>query len=181
METGKILKKVKISIIGIVILTIVSRFIPHPPNFTPVGGLALFSGSKIYSRFGFFIPLSAMFISDIFLGFHSIMIYVYLSFMIIFFIGRLIKKVGAGQILLASCASSLLFFLITNFGVWLSTNMYLKNLNGLISCYVNGLPFFRNTFIGDLVYSFGFFYGYRFVFNFFKKTHFTAVSDRPLL
>lgn len=161
MEAGKIL---------IIILAAAARLLPHPPNFTPIGGLALFSGSKISSRFGFIIPLLAMFISDVFLGFHSTMIYVYLSFMIIFFIGRLIKKIGVGQILLAGFVSSLLFFLITNFGVWLSTNMYLKNLNGLMNCYVNGLPFFRNTLIGDLVYSFGFFYGYRLAAVFINKT-----------
>lgn len=160
MEAGKLL---------IIVLAAVARLLPHPPNFTPIGGLALFSGSKLSSRFGFLIPLSAMFLSDLFLGFHSTIIYVYISFLIIFFVGRLIKKVNPTGLFFAILGSSFLFFLITNFGVWLATDMYIKNLNGLLNCYINGLPFFRNTLVGDLIYGFGFFYGYKIVGIFIKK------------
>ncbi|MDH7475986.1 MAG: hypothetical protein QHH09_00750 [Microgenomates group bacterium] len=157
------------AIVGIILLTVFSRLAPHPANFTPVAAVALFSGANFSSGWAFLIPLSAMFLSDFFLGFHSTMIYVYFSFLIIFYLGRLIKTASFRRIFFISVVSSVLFFLITNFGVWLTSGMYLKNLNGLIICYLNGLPFFRQTIVGDWVYVFGFFYGYRFLKTWFKQ------------
>ena len=162
--------KSKVSIFAIILLAVVTRLIPHAPNFAPIGGLALFSGANFKNKTALLIPLSAMFISDIFLGFHKTMPFVYLSFIIIALIGGLIKTNKWKSLLKASLISSVLFFLITNFGVWATGSMYQKNLSGLIQSYVMGLPFFRNTIISDLFYSFSFFYGYRFLSNFvFKK------------
>ncbi|MEK7097206.1 MAG: DUF6580 family putative transport protein [Patescibacteria group bacterium] len=162
--------KSKVSIFAIILLAVVTRLIPHAPNFAPIGGLALFSGANFKNKTALLIPLSAMFISDIFLGFHKTMPFVYLSFIIIALIGGLIKTNKWQSLLKASLISSVLFFLITNFGVWATGSMYQKNLSGLIQSYVMGLPFFRNTIISDLFYSFSFFYGYRFLSNFvFKK------------
>lgn len=162
--------KSRVSILVIVLLAVVARLIPHAPNFAPIGGLALFSGANFKNRIALLIPLTAMFISDIFLGFHKTIPYVYMSFIIIALIGGLIKKNKWQSLLKASLISSVLFFLITNFGVWATSSMYQKNLGGLMQSYVMGLPFFRNTIISDLFYSFSFFYGYRFLSNFvFKK------------
>ena len=162
--------KSKVSIFAIILLAVVTRLIPHAPNFAPIGGLALFSGANFKNKTALLIPLSAMFISDIFLGFHKTRPFVYLSFIIIALIGGLIKTNKWQSLLKASLISSVLFFLITNFGVWATGSMYQKNLSGLIQSYVMGLPFFRNTIISDLFYSFSFFYGYRFLSNFvFKK------------
>ncbi|KKP59709.1 MAG: hypothetical protein UR54_C0025G0016 [Candidatus Roizmanbacteria bacterium GW2011_GWA2_34_18] len=159
-----------ISIFTIVILAVVTRLIPHAPNFAPIGGLALFSGSHFKKKIALAIPLIAMFLSDIFLGFHKTIPYVYLSFIIIALIGGLIKSNKWQSLLSASLISSVLFFLITNFGVWANGSMYQKNLNGLMQSYAFGIPFFRNTLISDLFYTFSFFYGYRFLSNFvFKK------------
>src|SRR3990167_1011969 len=159
-----------ISIFTIVILAVVSRLIPHAPNFAPIGGLALFSGSHFKKKIAFLIPLAAMLLSDIFLGFHKTIPYVYVSFIIIALIGGLIKNNKWQSLLSASLVSSVLFFLITNFGVWVTGSMYQKNLAGLIQSYEFGIPFFRNTLISDLFYTFSFFYGYRFLSNFaFKK------------
>ncbi len=155
--------KSKVSILTIIILAIIARLIPHAPNFAPIGGLALFSGTNFKNKIALLIPLSAMFISDIFLGFHKTVPYVYVSFIIIALIGGLIKNNKWQSLLKASLISSILFFLITNFGVWATGSMYQKNLNGLIQCYGFGLPFFRNTLISDLFYTFSFFYGYRFL------------------
>jgi len=111
-----------------------------------------------------------MFVSDIFLGFHKTIPYVYLSFIIIALIGGLIKNNKWQSLLKASLVSSFLFFFITNFGVWATGVMYQKNLSGLMQCYGFGVPFFRNTLISDLFYTFSFFYGYRFISSFsFKK------------
>ena len=154
-----------ISYIVIILLAIVARVIPHAPNFAPIGGLALFSGSHFKKKIALIIPLTAMFVSDIFLGFHKTVPYVYVSFIIISLIGGLIKNNKWQSVALASLVSSVLFFLITNFGVWATRTMYVKNLDGLLQSYVMGLPFFRNTVLSDLFYSFSFFYGYRFLPN----------------
>lgn len=158
------------SIFFVILLAVVTRLIPHAPNFAPIGGLALFSGSNFKNKIALLIPLSVMFISDIFLGFHKTIPYVYISFIIIALIGGLIKNDKWQSLLKASLISSFLFFLITNFGVWATGTMYQKNLSGLIQCYGFGVPFFRNTLLSDLFYTFSFFYGYRFLSSFvFKK------------
>ena len=163
MENRKVLKL--IHKIGIILLAVVARLVPHAPNFSPIGGLALFSGANFNNKFSFLIPILAMLISDIFLGFHKTIPYVYVSFVIIFLIGRKMKFNKWQNLLSASLISSIIFFIITNFGVWLNFNMYPKTVDGLIQCYVMAIPFFRNTLLSDLVYSFSFFYGYRFLSN----------------
>lgn len=163
--------KNNISYIVIILLAVVARLIPHAPNFAPIGGLALFSGSHFKKKIALIIPLTAMFVSDIFLGFHKTVPYVYVSFIIISLIGGLIKNNKWQSLASASLVSSVLFFLITNFGVWSTGAMsYPRNLNGLMQSYTMGLPFFRNTVISDMFYSFSFFYGFKFLSNFvFKK------------
>lgn len=173
MEDRKILikKYIDIASLGsIIILGVLMRIIPHPPNFAPVGGLVLFSGAHLAGLSAFVIPLLVMLISDMVIGFHSTMIHVYFSFALIVLVGRLIgKKRQIRNLLLASFSSSILFFIITNFGVWTSAGIYPKSVSGLINCYQMGLPFFRNTFLGDLFYTFGFFYGYRILFSFINR------------
>ncbi len=177
MEDRKVLKQVNkvykvfkvhkvASYLAIILLAIIARLIPHPPNFAPIGGLALFSGSHFKKKIALLISLAAMFISDIFLGFHKTIPYVYVSFIIIALIGGLIKNNKWQSLLKASLFSSVLFFLITNFGVWMTGSMYQKNLSGLMQSYAFGIPFFRNTLISDLFYTFSFFYGYKFLSNF---------------
>ena len=148
---------------ALVLFAVFMRLIPHIPNVTPLGALALFSGISI-PGFGFLLPLFALLISDVFLGFHATMPYVYGSFLIIGGMGYFLrKKVSPLFIAGASVLSSLIFFIVTNFGVWFTSSLYEKSLNGLTKCYVMGLPFFRNTLIGDLFYSFIFFLGYRII------------------
>ncbi|KKP51720.1 MAG: hypothetical protein UR42_C0011G0012 [Candidatus Roizmanbacteria bacterium GW2011_GWA2_33_33] len=161
------MKKIQtlISYTVIILLAVFARLTPHAPNFAPIGGLALFSGSHFKKKIALLIPITAMFLSDIFLGFHKTIPFVYLSFIIIALIGGLIKTNKWQSLLKASLVSSILFFLITNFGVWATGTMYQKNLSGLMQSYVMGLPFFRNTLLSDLFYSFSFFYGYRFLSN----------------
>lgn len=170
------IKKI-ISYGAVILLAVVARLIPHAPNFAPIGGLALFTGANFKNKIALIIPLSAMFVSDIFLGFHKTVPFVYASFLIIAIIGGLIKTNKWQSLFTASLVSSVLFFLITNFGVWVTGTMYAKNLNGLIQCYGFGVPFFRNTLISDLFYSFSFFYGYRFLSGFvFKKIKLLILS-----
>jgi uncharacterized membrane protein len=137
---------------------ILLRLLPHLPNFTPIAATALFGGVYLNKKYAFFVPILAMFISDIFLGFHSTMPYVYGSFILTGLIGLWLKNHKNTQnIIGATLLSSVLFFLITNFGVW-AGGWYPKTLSGLMQSYVMAIPFFRNTILGDLCYT-GVFFG----------------------
>lgn len=150
--------------IFIIIIAAIMRLLPHPPNFAPIGALALFSGAHMGKKSRFILPISAMIISDIFLRFDSTTPFVYASFMLIILLGSWLKnKTTVSRLFATSILSSLLFFFITNFGVWAATDMYTKNLSGLVQSFAMGVPFFRNTCLSDLVFSFSFFYGHRYI------------------
>ena len=135
-------------VLSLLVLAVITRLLPHPPNVTPIAAIALFGGCNIKDKnLAFVLPLLCMFLTDLFLGFHMIMPFVYLSFMCISYIGINSEKITNGTIF----GSSLLFFLVTNFGVWFFG--YPNTLAGLVSCYTLALPFFVNTIIGDLVFT----------------------------
>ena len=135
-------------ILSLLVLAVITRLLPHPPNVTPITAIALFGGCNIKDKnLAFVLPLLCMFLTDLFLGFHMIMPFVYLSFMCISYIGINSEKITNGTIF----GSSLLFFLVTNFGVWFFG--YPNTLAGLVSCYTLALPFFVNTIIGDLFFT----------------------------
>ncbi len=164
-----------VSVIGIILIGICARFIPHPPNVTPLGGLALFSGVSLSFPLGLFIPLITMFISDLVLGLHPTIPYVYGSFLLITMLGRHMKnKISVIHLTGLSVLSSLIFFLITNFGAWLTWDFYPKTISGLISSYVMALPFFRNSLLGDLFFSIFFFYSHTVFLHFFQKKYIIA-------
>lgn len=146
-----------------------SRLIPHPANFTPIAAIALFSGVYLNKKYFLIIPVAAMLISDIFLGFHSTMIWVYASFAVIALVGLWLKShKSVGYIFGTTLVSSIIFFIVTNFGVWLS-GYYGYTLNGLSLCYVMAIPFFKNTAAGDLFYVAAMFGIYEFVKRFAGK------------
>jgi hypothetical protein len=140
---------------GMIFLAAASRLIPHPPNFTPLAAMALFGGAYISDkRLAFGLPLAALLLSDAVLGFYRDMIWVYGSFALIVWLGlqlqsrrRLLPIAGA------ALASSVLFFVITNFGFIISDDLYPRTLEGLAIGYVAAIPFFQNTIAGDLVYT----------------------------
>ncbi len=136
----------------LVVFAAFSRLIPHPPNFAPIAAMALFGGVYFDRRFSILVPLAAMLVSDFLIGFHSTMPFVYGSFILTGLIGIWLKKHKRVQwIAGASLTSSLFFFVITNFGVWLNGG-YPLNFTGLIECYVAAIPFFRTTLVGDLFF-----------------------------
>lgn len=150
------LKNKFIIAIFLVIFGVVCRLIPHWWNFTPLAAIALFAGVYLGRRYFVIIPLLAMLIGDLFIGFYEIklMLAVYLSFLIIGLIGYFIKKYKSAETIVASSIlASILFFLITNWAVWQFSPWYAKTLQGLIYCYTMALPFFRNTLLGDLFYT----------------------------
>jgi len=130
------------------------RLIPHPPNFTPIGAMALFSGAYLGRKgLAFVAPLAAMLLSDAILGFHSGMPFVYASVALIVLIGSLVaSRITAMTVVGAALASSVLFFIVTNFGTWLVSGMYPLTGAGLAACCIAAIPFFQNTAVGDLFY-----------------------------
>ena len=147
----------------LILVATISRLIPHPPNFTPITAIALFSITKLDNKFlATLIPLLCLYLSDIFLGFFTINIFVYLSFTLISLLGYYIKKINLFSVLL----SSLLFFIISNFGVWILG--YPKTFEGFFLCYFKAIPFFGYTILGDLFYC----YLIKFVYNYFERKNY---------
>ncbi|MGQ9845944.1 MAG: DUF6580 family putative transport protein [Bacteroidales bacterium] len=151
-----------------IVLAAFSRLIPHPSNFAPIGAMALFGAAYFTQRyFAFLIPIISMWLSDLvlnnvvygqyfdhFVWFYQGFYWTYGSFILIGLVGIvLLKKVKILHLVVASFLASIVFFLLSNFGVWASSIMYPKNVSGLIACYTAGLPFFKNTLMGDLIYT----------------------------
>ena len=153
MSTNKI-KPGFLILTGMIFIAAFVRLIPHPPNFAPVAAMALFGGAYFSKRWvAFLVPLMAMLVTDLILGFHSAMWAVYLSFVLIVGIGMLmIKQKKVSNIFLASVSASVLFFVITNFAVWAAGIYYPKDLSGLAASYTAAIPFFHYTLLGDLFF-----------------------------
>ena len=142
--------------IFLVLFGVVTRFLPHPPNFAPIAAIALFGAVYLPKRMALILPLAAMFVSDLFIGFYgtSVMIAVYASFFLTGVFGLWLRRhkkwytIGGGAIL-----SAILFFVVTNIAVWAFTPWYAKTLSGLSRCFTMALPFFRNTVLGNIFYA----------------------------
>jgi hypothetical protein len=132
------------------------RLLPHPPNFSPIAAMALFSGAYLPKRaLAFVAPFGALVLSDAMLGgFYPGMEIVYLSFGLTVLIGWAISKRKSPLVIGgAALASSVLFFVLTNFGMWLFSGFYPRTIEGLVACYVAAIPFFQNTIAGDLFFT----------------------------
>jgi hypothetical protein len=132
-----------------------SRLIPHPPNMASITAVALFGGAYLSDkRLAFLVPLAALFLSDLILGLYAHMEIVYGSFALVVCIGLLLRrKRTTVRVAGAALLSSILFFVITNFGVWAFGSLYPKTTAGLVACYVAAVPFFQNTLAGDALYT----------------------------
>ena len=131
------------------------RLAPHPPNFTPIGAMALFGGAYFgKGALAFTAPIGALLLSDALIGFHSGMPFVYGSVALIVLLGWAVaNRKTPLAIAGAALASSALFFATTNFGTWATGELYPPTLAGLAACYVAAIPFFQNTLAGDLLFS----------------------------
>jgi len=155
------IKKQKFPISLILILAL-ARLMPHPPNFTPVIAVAIMSGvffKNIYFSLG--ILITSMLLSDIFIGFYNNILFVYLSLLLITFIFyKISKKINFKNLFIYGFGSSVIFFIISNFGVWalgspaINNIPYERNLEGLIQCYILAIPFFGNTFLSTLIFAY---------------------------
>jgi Family of unknown function (DUF6580) len=144
-------------VLTLILFAAFSRLIPHAPNFTPVISIALFAGAYLKKRYSFIVPVAALLVSDMVIGFYDIgsMAFVYGTLLVIVAMGVLLeKKVSAGKLLGLSLAGSAIFFITTNFAVWVVPgSMYPRTLAGLAECYTLAIPFFGNTLLSTLVYS----------------------------
>jgi len=144
-----------IVILSAIVAAAAMRLIPHPSNFAPLGAMALFSGAYLGRRaLAFAVPLGALLLSDLFLGFYPGMLVQYLAVTLVVLLGwAALSRVTALRVGGAALGASILFFALTNFGVWLLSGMYPMTASGLAACYVAAIPFFQNTVAGDLFFS----------------------------
>ncbi|MTI87105.1 MAG: hypothetical protein FH748_03965 [Balneolaceae bacterium] len=153
---------------GFILVAAFSRIIPHPYNFAPIGAMSIF-GAAYFSdkRLSLMLPLVAMFISDLlvnnilYASFYEGFVWVspgfwsvYGAIALIVLAGWFIlKKVNTKTVIAGSLSASIIFFLVTNFGVWLSSPTYPLTFGGLMTSYTMAIPFFHFTVLGDLFYS----------------------------
>ena len=144
-----------IALISAILAAAALRLVPHPPNFSPIGAMALFSGAFLGRRaLAFVAPIAALILSDMVLGFYHGMATVYFSTALIVVLGSVaLRRVSPVRVGAAALASSILFFALTNFGMWLFSGFYPHTLAGLETCYIAAIPFFQNTLAGDLFYA----------------------------
>ena len=160
----KVIKKEYAVVFSMIVLAVASRLLPHPPNFAPITGIALFAASKFNKKIvAFLLPLCCLFITDLILGLSWINLFVYGAFGMISLIGMRIKRVS----LITVLGSSLMFFIVSNFGVWLL--YYPLTFEGLVTCFTLAIPFFGNTIAGDLVYTAVLFYSFSAIKNTYLK------------
>ena len=155
----------------ILLIGILSRFIYHTPNFTPVLALALFGGTYLKKKYALLVPLSLMIVSDLLIGMHELILFTWGSVALIAAMGLWLRRHKTVYgIAGCSVAAALGFFLITNIGAWLV--MYPLTIEGLRNCYVAAIPFYRQTFFSTLVYSAGLFGLYELIAVYVRKTRY---------
>jgi hypothetical protein len=139
---------------GIVLLAAAARLVPHPPNVTPIAALALFGGAHFANRWvGLGVALVALLLGDLVIGFHALVPFVYGGFAAIGVLGFWLRSErSVGRVARATVSGSLLFFLVTNFGMWWLFDTYPPTAAGLWACYVAGLPYLANSLAGNAVY-----------------------------
>ena len=146
---------------GIIFLTtllVLSRIIPHPPNFTPIlAGIIFLPFIKKDIKFSVFVPLGGMLISDLIIGMHSLMLWTYGPIIILSLLSYYFSNDKASRIASLAIASPAVFYLMSNFGVWINSSMYTKDFSGLIQCYVNAIPFYANSATACILFCSAFF------------------------
>ncbi len=141
-------------VLSLVAFAVMLRLLPHPANFAPVAAIAIFGGATLPRKWAVWVPLVAMVLSDAIIGFYSIMPIIWACYVLIAFASSYwLAKPTLVKGAILTVSSSLFFFVVTNFAVWLFDGMYAHTLAGLAECYTLALPFFRNTFLSDLLYT----------------------------
>ena len=143
----------------LIIVGFLMRLLPHAANTAPIAAIAIFAGAYLDKRIAPWVPLAIMVITDLVIGLHDVFLYTWGAFIIIAFLGmRLRRQRTPSRIFTTTVFSALIFFAITNFGVWMA--WYPRTPEGFISCYINALPFLRNTMLSNVLFSFVLFGSY---------------------
>lgn len=146
---------------GLIVIGVIARLVPHPWNATPVMAIALFGGTYLSKRWAVLLPLITIVASDAILGWHNTMAFNWIAFALTGMLAWWVRpQPSAARIFSASLLGSILFFLITNFGVWAVGGIYPHSQAGLSDCFIAAIPFYRNTLAGDLVFTAVFFGSY---------------------
>ena len=158
----QVMKTQLITVSVIIFALALFRLLPHWPNVSPVAAMALFGGAYFADKkMAFIVPFAALFLSDLLLGLHSTMIFVYAGFALTVMIGFLLKnRITFTNTAFAMVGSSVLFFILTNFGAWMTSALYAKTASGLMQAFAAGIPFFQNSLLGNLAYAAVIFGGY---------------------
>lgn len=154
----------------LILIGAVARILPHLPNFTPIGALALFGGAKLNNKYAaVLVPVGIMAMTDFYLGFHKLIFFTWGSMVLVALIGFWVRKnYGFSRVAAGTLTGSVLFFIITNFGVYLE-GWYGYGFSGLTQTYIMAIPFFRNSLMGDVFFGVVFFGGYELAVYFSKK------------
>ncbi|MCI4649059.1 DUF6580 family putative transport protein [Phaeodactylibacter sp.] len=163
---------------GMILVAALFRIFPHPLNFSPVAAMGLFGAAYFSKRWlAFLVPVLAVFASDIIINnviyahyfegftvFYEGFFWQYGSYLLIVLFGLgVLSKVTLPRILGGAIGAGAIFFLVSNFGVWLGSPMYPQNIGGLMACYGAGWPFYQATFAGDLIFTGVMFGAYEFI------------------
>lgn len=140
--------------VAIITFAILFRLAPLPPNFAPITAIAIFGGAIMPRRWALSLPLVAMLLTDMVLGYHSLIWVTWGSFFVITLMcNKYMKQINTTTVVGSSISASIFFFITTNFAVWVEGRLYPPTLEGLISSYYNALPFFRNSLVSSLVFT----------------------------
>ena len=152
-----------ILILSLIIVTALSNILlTNIPNFSPIASVALFSGFYLSNKkLALLIPIACILVSDYFIGFHSLMWAVYISFALTVIMGIKMKTSSGKNVIINSVLSSLVFFLITNSAVWMMGGFYTSDLSGLALCLSMGIPFYKYTLLSSLIFSTALFGGFQ--------------------
>ena len=155
--------------LGLVVAIVLGRLLPHMSNFTPVLALILCAGLLFQRKsLAALAVLLGLAISDAWIGIYdNSMLFVYFGYACIFASGfsarGLRHRMNSFHVVGGSLIAATVFYLVSNFGVWMHSGMYLRTLDGLIDCYVMGIPFFRNTMISTMLFSGVFFTAFQYL------------------
>ncbi|MDG2060417.1 MAG: hypothetical protein P8J93_01195 [SAR86 cluster bacterium] len=154
------------SILFFLILVSLSRLIPHPPNFTPLLSIAIFLPFLLEDkRIVLILPLAVLLITDFFLGSYNLMLWVYGSMLLISGISFYFYSNSLKRLTVLSLIAPSLFFIVTNFGVWIGSSNYSQDLSGLFLCYYYAIPFYAMNLISTLLFSVTFFIIFKLFIN----------------
>jgi hypothetical protein len=177
MET-RVSRRMAVIAGGLITAGVLLRLVPHVANFAPVGAIALFGGAVLPLRLAWWLPLAVMALSDGVIGLHDTILFTWLGFMLVGLYGMLWRQTSNWyRASLGAAGGATIFYVVSNFGVWAVGHMYAHTWQGLIDCYVAGVPFFRNSLAADVTYSAVLFGAYALVMRSPKRI--LANDERP--